>query len=229
MGVYYGYCRISRKQQSIERQIRNIKEVYPTATIIQEAYTGTKLDRPKFDKLLNTVKQGDTIVFDSVSRMSRNAEEGFKLYKELYNKGIELVFLKEPLINTQVYKSKLEAVNIPNIEVETLRPLMEGLEQTLILLAEEQFKMAFAQAEKEVMDLRQRTREGIQTARINGKQIGTPKGTKLTTKKSIIAKEQIQKYSKDFNGTLKDTEVMKLIGISNNTYYKYKKEMLMEV
>lgn len=228
MGVYYGYCRISRKQQSIERQVRNIKEVYPTATIIQEAYTGTKLDRPKFDKLLNTVKQGDTIVFDSVSRMSRNAEDGFKLYKELYNKGIELVFLKEPLINTQVYKSKLEAVNIPNVEVETLRPLMEGLEQTLILLAEEQFKMAFAQAEKEVMDLRQRTREGIQTARINGKQIGTPKGTKLTTKKSIIAKEQIQKYSKDFNGTLKDTEVMKLIGISNNTYYKYKKELLME-
>ena len=228
MGVYYGYCRISRKQQSIDRQIRNIKEVYPTATIIQEAYTGTKLDRPKFDKLLNTVKQGDTIVFDSVSRMSRNAEEGFKLYKDLYNKGIELVFLKEPLINTQVYKSKLEAVNIPNVEVETLRPLMEGLEQTLILLAEEQFKMAFAQAEKEVMDLRQRAKEGIQTARINGKQIGLEKGTKLTTKKSIIAKEGIRKYSKDFDGTLKDTEVMKLIGISNNTYYKYKKELLME-
>ena len=228
MSTYYGYCRISRKQQSIERQVRNIKEVYPTATIIQEAYTGTKIDRPKFDKLLNTVKQGDTIVFDSVSRMSRNAEEGFKLYKELYNKGIELVFLKEPLINTQVYKSKLEAVNIPNVEVETLRPLMEGLEQTLILLAEEQFKMAFAQAEKEVMDLRQRTREGIETARINGKQIGTPKGTKLITKKSIAAKEGIRKYSKDFDGTLKDTEVMKLIGISNNTYYKYKKELLME-
>ena len=88
--------------------------------------------------------------------------------------------------------------------------------------------MAFAQAEKEVMDLRQRTKEGIQTARINGKQIGTPKGTKLTTKKSIIAKEGIRKYSKDFDGTLKDTEVMKLIGISNNTYYKYKKELLME-
>ena len=229
MGVYYGYCRISRKQQSIDRQIRNIKEVYPTATIIQEAYTGTKLDRPKFDKLLNTVKQGDTIVFDSVSRMSRNADEGFALYKELYSKGINLVFLKEPLINTQVYKSKLEAINIPNVEVETLRPLMEGLEQTLILLAEEQFKMAFAQAEKEVMDLRQRTKEGIQTARINGKQIGLEKGTKLTTKKSIIDKEGIRKYSKDFVGTLKDTEVMKLIGLCNNNYYKYKKELLMKV
>lgn len=226
MGVYYGYCRISRKQQSIDRQIRNIKEVYPTATIIQEAYTGTKLDRPKFDKLLNTVKQGDTIVFDSVSRMSRNAEDGFKLYEDLYNKGIELVFLKEPQINTKVYKEAISnSVPMTGTNVDFI---LEGINKYLLVLAKEQFKLAFAQAEKEVMDLRQRTREGIQTARINGKQIGTPKGTKLTTKKSIIAKEQIQKYSKDFGGTLKDTEVMKLIGISNNTYYKYKKEMLME-
>ena len=52
------------------------------------------------------------------------------------------------------------------------------------------------------------------------------KGTKLTTKKSIEAKEQIKKYSKDFNGSLKDIEVMKLIGISRNSFYKYKKELL---
>ena len=74
MCVYYGYCRISRKQQSIDRQIRNIKEAYPTSIIIEEAFTGTKIDRPKFDKLLKKVKPGDTIVFDSVSRMSRSAD-----------------------------------------------------------------------------------------------------------------------------------------------------------
>jgi len=38
----YGYCRISQKKQSIERQIRNIKEAYPEAVIIEEAFTGTK-------------------------------------------------------------------------------------------------------------------------------------------------------------------------------------------
>ena len=96
-------------------------------------------------------------------------------------------------------------------------------------LAKEQIKLAFEQAEKEVQDLRQRTKEGIETARLNGKQIGQVKGTKLTTKKSIIAKEQIKKYSKDFNGTLKDTEVMKLIGIARNSYYKYKKELTQEL
>ena len=41
--------------------------------------------------------------------MSRNAEEGFELYKELYDKGVELVFLKEPHINTETYRKALSA------------------------------------------------------------------------------------------------------------------------
>lgn len=69
------------------------------------------------------------------------------------------------------------------------------------------------------------TRKGMETARLNGKQIGLKEGTKLTTKKSIEAKEIIMKHSKDFNGTLKDPDVMKLCGISRNSYYKYKKEL----
>ena len=79
----YGYCRISTKKQNIERQERNIKEENPGAIKIKEEYTGTKIDgRKEFNKILNMVKQVDTIIFDSVSRMSRNAEDGFKLYKE---------------------------------------------------------------------------------------------------------------------------------------------------
>ena len=92
-------------------------------------------------------------------------------------------------------------------------------------IAKEQIRLAFQQSEKEVEDLHQRTKEGIETARLNGKQIGLTKGTKLTTKKSIAAKEQIRKYSKDFEGALADTDVMKLTGLSRNTYYKYKREI----
>ena len=104
----YGYARISTKQQSIERQIRNIKAAYPDAHIEEEAYTGTKIDRPKFDNLLKNLKAGDTLVFDSVSRMSRNADDGYKLYQKLYNMGVELVFLKEPYINTATYRSSMK-------------------------------------------------------------------------------------------------------------------------
>ena len=228
MSKIYGYCRISTKNQSIERQIRNIKDLYPSSIILEEAFTGTKIEgRKEFNKLLSKVKSGDTIVFDSVSRMSRNVEEGYKLYEELYNKNIELIFIKEPHINTTTYKQALTN----NIELTgtAVDSILRGVNEYLLALAKEQIKLAFIQAEKEVKDLQQRTQEGIETARLNGKQIGLEKGTKLTTKKSIAAKEQIQKYSKDFNGSLKDTEVMKLIEVARNSYYKYKKELTEEL
>lgn len=227
MNKVYGYCRISTSKQSIERQIRNIKELYDDVIIIQEVYSGRKIyGRDEWSKLIKIVKKGDTIVFDSVSRMSRDAEDGFNLYQELFDKGVELVFLKEQHINTSVYKNALNTnIQLTNTNVDFI---LEGINKYLLELAKEQIRLAFEQAEKEVKDLQQRTKEGIETARINGKQIGAVKGVKLTTKKSIESKEQIQKYSKDFKGTLKDTEVMKLIGISRNSYYKYKKELIEE-
>ena len=224
----YGYCRISTNKQSIERQHRNILSLYPNAIIIDEVYTGTKTEsRKELNKLLKQVKKGDIIVFDSVSRMSRNAEEGYKLYEELYNRGIELVFVKEQHINTETYKKALSSsITMTNTIVDYI---LEGINKYLLELAKEQIKLAFIQSEKEVKDLQQRTREGIETARLNGKQIGQVKGVKLTTKKSLEAKKLIEKYSKDFQGNLKDTEVIKLIGVSRNSYYKYKKELVNEL
>lgn len=224
----YGYCRISTKKQNIERQERNIKEEYPGAIIIKEEYTGTKIDgRKEFNKLLKNVKKNDTIVFDSVSRFSRNAEEGLQLYKELFNKGVELIFLKEPHINTTTYKKAIS--NNIKMTGTAVDSILKGINEYLMTLAEEQIKLAFMQSEKEVKDLRQRTKEGLLTAKLNGKQVGNVKGTKLTTKKSLKAKEEIKKYSKDFNGSLNDVEVIKLIGISRNSYYKYKRELIEEV
>ncbi|MGL5753674.1 MAG: recombinase family protein [Paraclostridium sp.] len=224
----YGFCRISTREQSIERQIRNIKGIYDEAIIVEEVFTGTKVEgREKWNNLHKKVKKGDTIIFDSVSRMSRNAEEGYKLYEELFNRGVELEFIKEPHINTKVYKKALTGgIELTGTNVDLI---LEGVNKYLLSLAKEQIKLAFNQAEKEVMDLRQRTKEGIETARLNGKQIGLEKGTKLTTKKSVVAKEQIQKYSKDFQGALKDAEVIRLCGISRNSYYKYKKELVEEL
>ncbi len=219
----YGYCRKSQQKQNIERQIRNIKAEYPNAIIIQEAYTGTTIDRKEWNKLYKAVKAGDTIIFDSVSRMSRNAVEGFTAYEELFRRGVELVFLKEPHINTKTFKTAIETA-IP-MTGTNLDFILDGVNKYLMALAKEQIIIAFQQAEKEVADLHQRTREGIETARLNGKQIGLKQGTKLNVKKSAPAKEAIRKYSKDFDGVLEDAEVIKLAGISRNTYYKYKREL----
>lgn len=224
MNKIYGYCRVSTKKQSIERQVRNILALYPSADIVKETYTGTKLEgRTKFNKILNKVQEGDTIVFDSVSRMSRDAEEGFELYKKLFNEGINLVFIKEQYINTDTYKQALSNnITLTGTEVDCI---LKGVNEYLMRLAEKQIIIAFEQAEKEVKDLQQRTIEGIKTARKKGKQIGRKEGTQITTEKSIESKKKIIKYSKDFEGSLNDTEVLKLVGINRKTYYKYKKEL----
>ena len=79
MSRKYGYCRISTRKQNIERQERNIKAAFPDAVIVKEVYTGTKFQgRKELEKILDKVQTGDTIIFDSVSRMSRDAEEGFR-------------------------------------------------------------------------------------------------------------------------------------------------------
>lgn len=85
--------------------------------------------------------------------------------------------------------------------------------------------MTFEQSEKEVVDLRQRTKEGMETAKLNGKQIGRKSGSKVVSKKSIQAKEIILKHSKYFGGSLSDEEVMKLAGVNRSSFYKYKKEL----
>jgi DNA invertase Pin-like site-specific DNA recombinase len=228
----YGYCGVAAKQQSIDRQENNIKAAYPSAVILREEFTGAKEgnregDRPKLEMICSKVKAGDMIVFDSVTRMSENAEECFHLYEDLFNKGIELVFLKEPHINTATYKKALQDRG-PKTGAHA-GAVLEGVSRYLTALAREQIRIAFEQTEKETDELRRRTKEGIETARLNGKQIGQKRGAKLTTRKSVEAKELIRANSKDFEGSLPDAECMKLAGLARNTFYKYKKELRQEI
>lgn len=232
--MIYGYARISTKKQSIERQIRNIKAECLEAVIVKEAFTGTKLDRPEWTKLYNKLKSGDTVIFDEVSRMSRNAEEGFALYQELFNKNINLVFFKEPYMNTNSYKEAMQGVFKSNISSgdsatdDLVNSIMAAVNIFMMSKVEKDIYKAFQQAQKEVDYLHQRTKEGIETARLNGKQLGIKKGTKLITKKSIDAKAQILKYNKSFNGSLTNEDTWRLIGISKTSFYKYKNELIKE-
>jgi DNA invertase Pin-like site-specific DNA recombinase len=225
MSRQYGYARISTGRQNIERQVRNIISMFPDSVIVREVYTGTKFQgRRELDKILNTIEEGDTIIFDSVSRMSRDADEGFKLYEELFKKGVNLVFLKEPHINTETYKKAM--ANQISMTGDKVDLILEGVNRYLMELAREQIRIAFEQAEKEVSDLHQRTKEGIETARLNGKQIGHAKGTTYETAKAKTAKRIIARHNKSFGGSLSDDETIKQAGISRKTFYKYKKELL---
>lgn len=236
-----GICRKSRANQNIERQVRNIQNKYPNARIIKITCSGAKVIGYKdFEKVIKEVKENKKhknykLVFDSASRMSRDSEGGCELYEDLFNHNVSIEFLKEPQINTDVFRKTLN--NQIELQAKTgneatdklINTVIQALNDYTIALAKEQIKKVFDEAETELKNIHQRTSEGLLTAKLNGKRVGTPKGTKLTTKKSIEAKEIIIKHYKVFgNGTLNATETMKLAGIDKNTFYKYKRELLEE-
>jgi DNA invertase Pin-like site-specific DNA recombinase len=233
----FGYARISTHKQNIERQVRNILAYDKNAVIVRETFTGTKFQgRTELDKIIREVKKhGGKIIFDSVSRMSRDADEGFILYKDLFNTGINLVFLKEPHINTDTYKQAIANTMKFDVEIDDketkrfMESIIGSVNDYILSLAEKQIRLAFEQSQKEVQDLHQRTREGLVTAKLNGKRIGQPSGAKLITKKSIAAKAKIKKYNKSFDGALNNEDTWNLIGISKMSFYKYKNELLAEV
>lgn len=218
----YGYVRVSTRKQKKERQISNIKELYPDAIIFDEAYTGTTLDRPQWNKLEKKLKEGDTVVFDEVSRMSRNAEEGFKLYKTLYDKGISLVFIKEHTLDTENFKSTEQIATTGNDIADVY---IEATNKVLMMLAEKQITKAFETAQHEVDFLHQRTSEGMRTSGAGEKIRKARTGKIITTKKSIEMKQKIQKMAKGFGGNMTDKEVIETLKIARNTYFKYKREL----
>ena len=223
----YGYVRISTAKQNIDRQVRNIKKIYPDAIIIKEIYTGSTLDRPEWKRVIPKIPVGSLIVFDSVSRMARNADEGVADYFELFDRGIELAFLVEHYIDTAVYRENIkDKIALMGTDEDEI---IKGINNYFRKIAEKQIRIAFEQAEKELDDLHQRTREGIETARLAGKQIGQLPGRKLNVKKATTAKEIIKLHSREYGGSLRHSEVQKLAGISRNTLYKYKKELREEL
>lgn len=230
----YGYIRVSTKTQRTIRQYDNIKSFNSDAIIIEEKQSGKDIEnRAEFRKLLDKVKPGDTIIFDEVSRMSRNAEEGYNLYMELMNKGVSLVFLKEHHIDTDEYKRRtqnhIERVSSSNKKMDNL---INGILDLVADFERENLKdnirLAFQQAEHERLFLIKRVTEGKSKSE---KPQGRPEGShNIKTDKADHIKKVIREQSKDFEGKFSDAKIMReyLEGIARNTYYKYKKELATE-
>ena len=97
----YGYARVSTLGQkdgnSLEEQSREIKERYPDAVIIEEAYSGAK-ERPIFNELLEKLVEGDTLVVTKLDRFCRSVKEGLGYIDELLAKGVRIHILNMGLI-----------------------------------------------------------------------------------------------------------------------------------
>lgn len=229
----YGYVRVSTVNQKTQRQIDNIKSYNSDAIIREEKQSGKDIEnRTVFKKLLADVRSGDTIIFDEVSRMSRNAAEGYELYMNLMEHGINLIFLKEHHIDTDEYKRRTEN-HIQKIESQNdnISKLINGILDLVAEFEKENLKdnirLAFEQAEHERLFLIKRVTEGKdKSEKHQGRPIGS---TNQKTDKADHIKKIIREQSKDFEGKFSDAKIMReYLHIARNTYYKYKREMLAE-
>lgn len=231
-----GYARVSTPKQSLRRQIENLKAAYPDIVVISEVYTGSTDNRPKWKKLMRQCRAGIVrkLVFDEVSRFSRNAEEAIVEYKELYELGIELEFLKEPHINSKIYRDASERkINIATegMDAETaalINTVIGGLNDYLLSVAEKQIYLAFEHAQKERELLAKRTSEGLKQAKLMGSKVGRQPGQKLETRKAKRAKRIIRNHYELLGGELTATQCITLAQITKSTFYRYLAEMRQE-
>ncbi|MGL5714110.1 MAG: recombinase family protein [Paraclostridium sp.] len=227
--MIYTYTRVSTEKQRLDRQIKSLKEAYPNSISYADKFTGATTNRPQWNDLMKKVKFGDTIVFDSVSRMSRSEEEGSKTYFELVDKGINLVFLNEPTINSDVYRKSVSDAMQQQTGNEIVDVMLKSVEQILRIMAVNTIKSAFAQAEKELNDIRTRISGGLKAAKDRGVLPGPKKGTKKPNPEADKKKKKLIKNFEEFGGTLKATDCMRLLEISRATFYKYVKEIKEEM
>ena len=231
-----GYARVSTPKQKLDRQISNLRSVYPDIVIVAEVYTGSTDNRPKWAKLMRQCRAGvvEKLVFDEVSRFSRNAEEAITEYKELYNLGIEMEFLKEPHINSEIYRQASEKkieISTDSMDEETAKlitTVISGLNDYLLAVAEKQIYLAFEHAQNERELLSKRTSEGLKQAKLMGSKVGRQKGQKVVTRKQIRAKRIIRKYYSLFGGYLNATETFTLAKITKSTFYRYLEQIIDE-
>lgn len=102
MAKKWGYARVSTSGQaangnSLEDQCGKLRDA-GCDEIVEEAYTGTKIDRPKFTKLVEELESGDTLVVCKLDRFARTASEGSELVKSLLSRGVNVHILNMGLI-----------------------------------------------------------------------------------------------------------------------------------
>ncbi len=125
--MIYGYARVSSKTQlegnGLEVQKKEIKDKYDSVEIIEEQYTGTKSDRPKFQQLLTSLKDGDTLVVTKLDRLARNTVEGISIVENLFEKNVSVHVLNVGL---------LENTNMGKFFLTTLLAVAEMERNTII-------------------------------------------------------------------------------------------------
>lgn len=120
--MIYGYARVSTKGQakdgnSLEHQEEELKKAGATK-IFQESFTGTKTNRPVLDKLLSSLKEGDTIIVTKLDRIARNAKGGLEIIDQILEKKCSIRILNMGIFDTSPTGKLMRTVMLAFAEFE---------------------------------------------------------------------------------------------------------------
>lgn len=214
---YFGYMRIStkeeRQKQSFLRQEVALHKYaeehnFEFISILQEDVSGKSFEnRKQWKKVEQLAHEGDTIVFKDISRFTRETENGYKKYMELFDRGIELIFIDNPTVSTPYIRKMLDIAKEQNLIAKIT------LENTVKLL----LMVELDRVEQERLITVKRIKDGIQASnKKSGRKIGQ------LDKMTEELREDIQQYLND--RTIKQVDLMKKHNISRNTLKKYVNE-----
>lgn len=224
MGENYTYMRIStqeeRGKQKFTRQEKSL-ETYARKHGIsylmdfKEDVSGKLFtNRIQWNKLERIVQPGDTIFFKDISRFSREAENGYKKYMELYNKGVNMFFLDSPTMSTSYIRDLLDTAQKQEIVTKTV---LESMVKILLITE-------LSRVEAERKSLSQRTRDGMAARKKEAEEKGIPwhagRRSGQLIKLTPEARKDIEAYICDRR--IKAKEIMKKHNIrSHYTLKKY--------
>lgn len=211
---YFGYKRISTKEeqgkQKYNRQTKALEKYAEEnnieyTVVFQEDESGKSFsNRQQWNKLESLLQSGDTVVFKDISRFTREAENGYKKYMELLNRGIELIFIDNQTISTPYIKQLLNIAEKQNLVAKT------SLESTVKLL----LIVELDRVEQERLILINRIKAGIAAS---DKKQGRKQGSLIYLSDEL--KDDIKKYLQD--RSIKQVDLMNKHNISRNTLKKY--------
>ena len=155
LGKVYGYARVSSKDQCIDRQLDSFSDFGVERKLIYcDRASGKDFQRPAYKQLMKKLREGDTLVLKSIDRLGRNYNEILLEWKTITKeKGVSVVVLDMPLLNTREQKEGITSIFISDLLLQLLSYI--------------------SQIERE--NIKQRQAEGIASAKARGVQFGRPK------------------------------------------------------
>ena len=129
MAKEFAYCSSGCSRPQFDRQIDNINSKYPNAIIIKEVYSDTITDRTELKKLLAQLEEDDTLIVNSMDCLSRDPNELLHYYKDLTLKGVKVIFINQPYMNTDLYADAYEDMKARCYFPQTITPEYDAIKK----------------------------------------------------------------------------------------------------